>query len=195
MKNAELVLREILYQVLEKNNRTLTQSALSKKLHLSLSDVHRTVQKLRALGAVGVRARNFQVSDPKKILYYWASTRNINKDIVFATRIEEPVRDIEKRASDTAIFSAYTAYKLRWNDVPADYSEVYLYGDEDEMKKRYPLRTGVPNVYILKKDKTLEQYGKKTTLANTFVDLWNIKEWYAREFVQALEKHINGILE
>jgi len=27
-------------------------------------------------------------------------------------------------------------------------------------------------------------------LAQVFVDLWNLPEWYAKEFVQALEKRI-----
>ena len=37
------------------------------------------------------------------------------------------------------LFTGYTAYKLRFDDVPADYSEVYVYADEtelDQIKKR-----------------------------------------------------------
>jgi len=197
MKNAEFVLREILYQVMEKKNRTMTQSELSKHLKLSLSVVNSTVQKMQTIGAVEVHQRSLHVIDTKKILYYWASIRNIPKDILYSTRVEQPVKEIEKDASPTMIFTAYTGYKRIFHDVPADYSEVYIYGDETA-KKRYPEKKGtkgVPNVYILTKDKLMERYGTKTTIANTFVDLWNIKEWYAKEFIQSMEEHINGILE
>ncbi|MBI4139643.1 hypothetical protein HY483_01635 [Candidatus Woesearchaeota archaeon] len=194
MKNEEFILREILYQAFEKRNRVLTQSALSKTLALSLSVVNKIIQKLELIGAVDVKQRNFHVTDPKKILYYWASKRNLHKDVIYSTRVEKPVRVIEKDASNNSIFTAYTAYKRQWGEVPADYSEIYMYDDENA-KERYPPREGVPNIYILKKDPLMRLYGKKTTIANTFVDLWNMKEWYAKEFVQALEVHINGILE
>ena len=36
---------------------------------------------------------------------------------------------------------------------------------------------------------------KEMTLANIFVDLWNLKEWYARDFLNAVEERINGLLE
>ena len=51
---------------------------------------------------------------------------------------------------------------------------------------------------MLKKDTFLDRYGKTTTIAQTFVDLWNIKSWYAKEFVTALGKKLGelyGILE
>jgi len=92
------------------------------------------------------------------------------------------------------IFTAYGGYKFLFKDVPADYSEVYIYGDVD-IKKRFPLEKGTPNLFVLKKDSIIERYGKHTTIANTFVDLWNLREWYAKEFVKALEVRLHGILE
>ena len=41
----------------------------------------------------------------------------------------------------------------------------------------------------------MEGYGKTATLAQTFVDLWNLKEWYAKEFLIALENKINGMIK
>lgn len=87
---------------------------------------------------------------------------------------------------DTVIFAAYSAFKFRFKKVPADYSEVYIYA-EKEWKERFPERNGPSNVIFLKKDKILEKYGKMTTIAQTFVDLWNINTWYAQEFVNNLE--------
>ena len=36
---------------------------------------------------------------------------------------------------------------------------------------------------------------KEITVAQIFVDLWNLKEWYAKDFLKAMEKKINGLLE
>ena len=41
----------------------------------------------------------------------------------------------------------------------------------------------------------MEKYGNITTLGLTFVDLWNLRSWYAKEFLKAFEVKLNGILE
>ena len=46
-----------------------------------------------------------------------------------------------------------------------------------------------PNLFILKKDSSMGLY-KEIPLAQIFVDLWNLKEWYAREFVNAMEEKL-----
>lgn len=194
MKKIEFVLREVLYQTVEKKNRVLTQAALARYLGVSLSTVNRIVNILNIMGAVEVRQRNFHVIDPKKVLYYWASVRNLQKDVIYSTRVEKPVREIEKLMPNTIVFGAYSAYKFLFKDVPADYSEVYVYGDET-LKKRFPPNKGVANLFVLQKDPHIEKYGKTTTIANTFVDIWNIKEWYAKEFLKQLEEKLHGILE
>ncbi len=194
MKNLELVYREILYNAIEKKNRTLTQSSIAKTLGISLSIVNSAVQKLSAIGAVEIKQRLFRVVDVKKILYYWASIRNLQKDIIYSTRVEMPVKEIEKQMPDDVVFGAYSAHKFLFKDVPADYSEVYVYGDET-LQERFPENKGVPNLFILKIDKTINKYGKTTTTANTFVDLWNLKEWYAKEFIKSMEERFHGILE
>lgn len=194
MKNLEVVYREILYQAIEKKNRTSTQSSLAKNLNISLSIVNNAVKRLAEIGAIEIKPRLFYVIDIKKILYYWASVRNLQKDIIYSTRIEMPVKEIEKLMPNDIIFGAYSAYKFLFNDVPADYSEIYVYGDES-LKERFPENKGTPNLFVLKKDKKISQYGKTTTIANTFVDLWNLREWYAKEFVNAIEEKLHGILE
>ena len=194
MKKIELVYREILYQCIEKNNKTLTQSGLSKNLGISLSTVNLALKPLVKMNSVNVKLRSFDIIDIKKILYYWASIRNIEKDVIYKTRVEKPVRKIESEMPNNVVYGAYSAYKFKFKDVPADYSEVYIYGDES-IKKRFPSNINHPNLLVLKKDNIIEKYGKTTTIAQTFVDLWNIKEWYAKDFLNALEKRLNGILE
>ena len=194
MKKIELVYREILYQALEQKNRVLTQAALARELTLSLSIVNQAVKHLEKIGAIRITPRSFHIVDARKILLYWASVRNLSKDILYATRAEMPVTEIEKLMPDEVIYGAYSAYKFRFNDVPADYSEVYIYSDEN-LKQRFPEKRGPPNLLVLKKDNFMEKYGKTTTLAQTFVDLWNIREWYAKDFLTALEVKLHGILE
>lgn len=194
MKQIELVHREVLYNAIEQKNRALTQAEIARTLKLSLSIVNSAVKNLEKIGAVEVGPRGFRVVDIKKILYYWASIRNLQKDVIYATRVERPVSEIEKSMPDNVIFAAYTAYKFVFKDVPADYSEVYVYGDES-LKERFPQNRGVPNLFVLKKDSAIERYGKTTTIANTFADLWNLKEWYAKEFLKAMEERLHGILE
>ena len=152
------------------------------------------IRKLNSVGAVKILQRSFRIIDYKKILYLWASARNLNKDITFKARIESPVREIERVMPDID-FGVYTAYKLRFKDVPADYSEVYVYADEEELeiiKKRmskFKTAQKNPNFFVLKKDKNFKLYSS-ITLAQIFVDLWNLKEWYAKDFILQLEKKL-----
>lgn len=194
MKKIELVYREILFNAMEKNNRTLTQSYLANALNISLSTVNLALKPLESMSAIKIRKMGFDVIDIKKILYYWASKRNIEKDIIYKTRVEEPVKEIEKQMPNDIVFTAYSAYKFKFKDVPADYSEIYIYGDEN-IKKRFKENNKLPNLFILKKDSTIERYGKTATIANLFVDLWNLKQWYAKDFLNALEAKIGRILE
>jgi len=191
MKNKEKIYREILFQVIEKKNNSLTQSELSKKLVVSLSTVNHALSFLREMNSIKVNPRNFVVIDPKKILLYWASIRNLSKEVIFMTRVNEPVRKIESEMPNDIVYGAYSAYKFKFKDVPADYSEVYVYSNE---LKRFKENKKNPNLFLLKKDGE-ELYGKTTTIAQTFVDLWNLKEWYAKEFLNSLEDKIGRVLE
>lgn len=198
MKKIEFVYREILYQSLEKKNNKLTQLALASKLNISLSTVNHALRPLRAMGAVEVKLKNFTIIDGKKIIYYWASLRNIAKDIIYKTRVDKPIQKIESEMPANVVYGAFTAYKFKFKDVPADYSEAYVYSSDEaisSIKKRFPESKNVPNLFVLKKDELMESYGKTTTLAQTFVDLWNLREWYAKEFLMALEDKINKLME
>ena len=183
---------------MEKKNNKLTQLAVASKLNISLSTVNHALKPLRAMGAIDVKLKNFIVVDKWKILYYWASLRNISRDIIYQTRVDKPIQKIESEMPADVVYGAFTAYKFKFKDVPADYSEAYVYGSDeilDEIKKRFPESKNVPNLFVLKKDELMENYGKTTTLAQTFVDLWNLKEWYAKEFLIALENKLNDMIK
>lgn len=193
MKSIELAYREILFQAMEKRNRKLTQLDLSKKLRLSLSTVNHAIKPLKKMNSVKVKLRGMEITDPKKILYYWASIRNVDKDVIYKTYVDMPIRKIENSMPDDIVFATYSAYKFKFKNVPADYSEVYVYGEN--LQDRFPPSKKIPNLFIIKKDPFIENYGKITTLAQTFVDLWNIPTWYAKDFLEAMEAKINGFLE
>ena len=194
MKKTEIIYMEMLYNAIEKENRKLTQLYLAKSLKVSLSTVNLALKPLTRMNAVRIRKMGFDIIDVKKILYYWASIRNIEKDIIYQTRVEEPVTAIEKQMPDDIIFTAFSAYKFKFKDVPADYSEVYVYGSE-EIKKRFKQNDKIPNLFVLRKDNLMDKHGKTVTIANLFVDLWNLRQWYAKDFLKALEVKIAGVLE
>ncbi|PIU20920.1 MAG: hypothetical protein COT15_04980 [Candidatus Diapherotrites archaeon CG08_land_8_20_14_0_20_34_12] len=196
MNKVELVYRELLFQALEKNNFLLTQKELSNLLSMSLSTVNLSLKPLRRMNAIKVNPMNLKTINPRKVLLYWASVRNLNKDIAYQTRVDVSISEIEKNIPANCIFGAYSAYKFRFKEVPADYSEVYVYADSlDEIKKRFPSKSGQPNLFVILKDVNMGRYGKITSLAQTFVDIWNLGEWYSSDFIKALEMRINGILE
>ncbi len=194
MKKIEIVYRELLFNAIEKENRHLTQSYLAQALNISLSTVNLALRPLARMNSVRIKKMGFDIIDVKKILYYWASIRNVEKDIIYKTRVEAPVREIEKHMSNDIVFTAFTAYKFKFKDVPADYSEVYCYGNYN-IKKRFKENNGTQNIFILRKDEIIEKYGKTVTIANLFVDLWNLKQWYANDFLKALEAKIGRFLE
>ena len=192
MKRTEEAYREILFQSMEKNNNNLTQSYLANALKMSLSNVNSSLKPLLQMGAIKINKRSFDVINKEKIIYYWASIRNIEKDIIYKTRIEKSMAKIESEMPNDVIYGAYSAYKFKFKDVPADYSEVYVYSNNvKEIEKRFPKKDKNPNLFVLKKDGNL----KEITIAQIFVDLWNLKEWYAKEFLKAMEEKINGLLE
>src|SRR3989344_1261080 len=108
MKKTEIIYREILDQVIEKKNSTLTQSELSKKLKVSLSTVNHALKPLIKVNSVEIKQRCFNVIDAKKILYYWASIRNLEKDTIYSTRAEMTAREIEKHMPKDIVYGTYS---------------------------------------------------------------------------------------
>ncbi|MDI6888613.1 MAG: winged helix-turn-helix transcriptional regulator [Methanocellales archaeon] len=193
MKKKEFVYRHILYMVLEQGEQVATQQELSKILGISLSTVNYALKPLVRMGTVKINPMNFRVIDAKKILLYWASIRNVPKDIIYSTKVDGVI-EIEKSMPDDIVYGAYSAYKFNFKDVPADYSEVYVYSLK-KLEDRFPKKPGPANLFVLEKDPLIEKYGRTTTMAQTYVDLWNINTWYAGEFIKALEGRVDAVLE
>lgn len=195
MLKKEWVYREILYQLENKNN-SFTQRNLAALCSMSIGNVNKAIKPFVHMNAIDKKHLGFRVIDVRKILFYWASMRRLDRDVVYQTFVDMPVRVVEKMMP-SCLFSAYSGYKFRFGSGPADYSEVFAYVGSEYMSKiqeRFPKDKRKPNLIILDMDDHLRKF-TEIPLAQLFVDLWNINTWYAKEFLDSLEGVMNGILE
>ena len=194
MIKKEIIWREILFQVFENKKTDFTQKQLAQKYNFSLSTVFNALKIPRNSGFIKVKGRGFEVQDVEKFLYLWATFRKLNKEIVYQTNVLKSVREIEGEMPPNVIFGAFSAYVRKYKEAPADYDKVYVYLEQEkaeEIKNRFPFKKGYSNLIVLKADPWLENFGKLTPDCQTFVDLWNLPEWYAKDFLNALKNKIS----
>lgn len=188
MSKKETIWRYILIKALSEKVRSFTQKEIANIFKISTSTVFNALKAPRALSAIEVTGRFFRLRDAEKLLLLWATQRSLRKDILYTTHVDEPVRSIEGGMIPGAIFGAFSAYRLKYDNPPADYDVVYVYSDNlQEMQKRFPKIKGHPNLFVLKPDPYLASFGATTPDVQTFVDLWNIPEWYAKDFQNAIK--------
>ncbi|MCX6814707.1 MAG: hypothetical protein NTY20_03610 [Candidatus Aenigmarchaeota archaeon] len=191
MKKNEWVYREILHGFIEKRERFFTQRALSKRCGVSIGNVNKSLSVLDKINAIEKKSRGFVVINYRKLLLYWASNRNLERDIVYQTRVDKSVNEIE-RDLPPVMFAAYSGYKFVFGIVPADYSEVVVYADDEKIRERFGKKGGKPNLIVLKTDPHLRKF-RKVPMAQIYVDLWNLGTWYAEDFLKELEKKMEGM--
>lgn len=201
MKKIEIIWRELLFQTIEKGNRRFVQKDLAQKFGFSVSTVFQALKVPRKMGAVRVTGRFFVLEDPEKLLYHWANKRSLKQDIIFSGKVDLPVLEIEGQMPPDVIFGGYSAARQTLVEPPADYSKVYVYTPEErqkgtlaKIKERFEIKKGIPNLFVLKADKWLGDYGEKTTLAQAFVDLWNLDDWFAKEYTKALKERFDELV-
>lgn len=187
MLKIEYIWREILYQGVELKNPDFTITELSMRFKLSTSMVSHALLPLRELGMVRIGKIKSSLIDAERLLFFWATRRNLNKDIIYKTRSELSVFEREAFMPRAVLPTAYSACRLYFDLVPSDYENIYFYADnEGEVSERFPENTKkFPNIFILKADNYLKMY-KKVPKVQIFADLWNLPEWYAKEFYDKL---------
>ncbi|MEK7544212.1 MAG: hypothetical protein AAB557_05040 [Patescibacteria group bacterium] len=193
MKKIEYVWRELLIRTLENRNPVFGQQELAAKLRLSSSTVNLALSPLRNLGAIQVGKRHSEVIDYEKILYHWANHRQLEKDVYKKLRVNLPIMEIEGRLPDGTFPTGYTAVREKYGEPPADYDKVYCYHSNPEIiKTRFSQDTisGSPNLFILQADPLL----KSLSLSQIFVDLWNMHDWYAKDFCRYLKIKLDELL-
>ncbi|MDO9027951.1 MAG: hypothetical protein Q7U68_03725 [Candidatus Roizmanbacteria bacterium] len=186
MLKIEYIWRELLDRVIEKRNPEFTITELAKKYALSTSVVNHALIPLRNLNIVKINKTSSKVVDWERLLFFWATRRNLKKEIIYSTFSPLPVYDREGLMPPEVIPTVFTAFRLKFKRIPADYDHIYFYSNKiEKIIKRFPKNSRPPNIFILKPDRYLLKF-KKLGLAQLFVDLWNLPEWYAKDFQEAV---------
>lgn len=186
MKKFEIIWREILTRAVEERSASFSQGELAKRFGYSTSTVFHALGEPRAIGAIEVGKRAFQLTHFEKLLMLWATRRRLTSDISYQTSVGLPILEIEGLLPGNVIPTAYTAYRLRFAQTPADYDHVYLYhAKKEEVEKRFPPQKGRVNLTVLQPDPVLINM-KEVPLPQLYVDLWNLPQWYARDFYLAV---------
>ena len=191
MKKIEFIWRHLLYSSLEQRQFRFQQQALAGLFSLSSSTVNLALHPLRDLGAVRVGGRGFDVTDPEKILYHWANHHRLLPSL--RLRVNLPVLEIEGLLLPDSVSTAYTAVRERFGEPPADYDKVYCYlpsPDAAAIRFQSEIVPGPPNLFILQADPFL----KSLSLSQLFVDLWQLSDWYAKDFVTLVKSQIDELL-
>lgn len=192
MTKKEIIWRHILHETLIKGTDHFTQKNIAKTFGVSTSTVFNALKIPRQIGAINATGRFFNVRDAEKLLILWGTFRNLQKEIIYKTRVDLPVKEIESFMPADAIYGAFSAYRFTHDECPADYSLVYAYSPETaEIQKRFPKIKGTPNLFILKPDPYLHTFGKTTPAVQIFTDMWNIQEWYSKDFLSALKQDLH----
>ena len=193
-----MIWREVLESGIKQSNlpagnHVFEQKKLAEQFGFSTSTVFAAIKPLRAIGAVMVTGRNFRITNFEKILLFWATHRVLIKDIIYETRVEQPVLEIEGLVDSKTIYGAYSAGRILLGTAPAEYDKVYVYADSKKnLQQRFPPKPGRANFFVLKKDQFLT--GKTTPVSQTFIDLWNLSDWFAADFLTALKEKFYGFL-
>lgn len=196
MFKIEYVWRELLDRVIEKRNPDFTITELANKFSLSTSVVNHALIPLRNLNIVKINKTSSKVIDWERLLFFWATRRNLKKEIIYSTFSPRAVYDREGLMPPDVIPTAFTSFRYSLNKTPADYDHIYFYSNKiEKITKRFPVSKRLPNIFILKPDLYLLK-SKKLGLAQLFVDLWNLPEWYAKDFQEAtllkIRKRLNS---
>lgn len=185
MLKIEYIWRELLDQVIEDNNPDFTITSLAKKYSLSTSVVNHALIPLKELNIIKINKFKSKVIDWERLLFFWATRRNLKKEIIYSTFSNLSVFNKEGLMPGNVIPTGYTAFRIKFKYSPADYDHIYFYANDlAAIKKRFSERNGNPNIFIIKPDPYLLKL-KTIGLAQLFVDLWNLPEWYAKDFQEA----------
>lgn len=196
MKKIETVWCQILYDVLEQNQPRFQQQKLAEKLRLSTSTVNHALKDLRRMGAVRIGGDGGTVSDAEKILMHWSNHRDLTGDTVETLGLGGSVVEIEGLLPPGSVLGGYSAVRQWYGEAAADYSTVYAYHlDPKQIQRRfdgYP--AGDTKLVILRLAPMIPIRQETTSLAHTFVDLWNITDWMAKDFGRRVKQEIDGLL-
>lgn len=126
--------------------------------------------------------------------------RNLKRNIAYSTYYPGSVVDAEGEVPAGGLYAGYFAARRILGEAAADYDKVYYYAEEiEDCKIRFPENKDYGDNIFVVKMKGIAEYGKRypggvTSLPHCFVDVWNMADWYATDYIQALEEKIDGLL-
>jgi len=194
MTKKEAIWREILFRATENKKIEFTQKELAQKYGFSLSTIFNALKIPRNADIIEGK-RGLRIRDVEKFLQLYSTFRNLKQDIIYETNVAKSAQEIEGEMPPSVIYGAYSAFHKKYREAPADYDKVYVYSAPErlgEIKSRFPYRKGRANLIVLKADPWLEDFGEITPDCQTFADLWNLSEWYAKDFLNSLKDKILG---
>ncbi|MBS3815916.1 MAG: winged helix-turn-helix transcriptional regulator [Hadesarchaea archaeon] len=191
MKKRQIALREILYRNYEKGERFLNQKSISEDCNLSLGTVNSVIKKLENFGAIEKKPLGFRLRAQKKVLLYWAATRDLQKDIIYKAYSPTLPKSIESKMPKDTIFTAYSGYKNKLGNPPSDYSKIYVYGDPKKISQKFKQEKQENNIYVLELDERLEEITNKNSapLVQIYADLWQLPPPASR-FLREIKKEL-----
>lgn len=197
MKKIEFIWRHLLFETIEKRQHFFRQQDLARVFSMSSSTVNLAIKPLRRFGAVHIGGRGFEVVDAEKLLYHWANHRELTGQLSASLAVGLSPREIEQQLPEGTISTAYTAVKERFGDPPADYDKVYCYHSQPTIVSQRFERAvgkGPANLFVMSTDPYMTRYGSHVTLGQLYVDLWNLADWYAKDFGSVVKGKINELL-
>ena len=82
-----------------------------------------------------ISGKGIKVVGVEKMLYSWATFRNLEKDIIYKTNVSKGISQIEGEMPPEIIFGAFSAFSKKYKNLPADYDKIYVYIQENELDK------------------------------------------------------------
>lgn len=190
LKKIDRILREVLHRFYGGGERFFNQKGLAQTCSLSLGTVNPLIARLEQLGAIERKPLGFRLIDPKRALLYWAITRELWKDITYTTFVPGTVKELEAELPRSAILTAYSGFRAKLGSTPADYDQVFIYADVNEIRRAFkPTSRERRNLFVLMPDEHLKRLSEKNVapLTQIYVDLWQLGAPASR-FVEELER-------
>src|SRR3990167_11360037 len=131
MLKIEYVWRELLYRAIEEHRPDFTITELGHMFKMSTSVVSHALLPLKELGIVEINKKKSKVLDVERLLFFWATRRNLKKDLIYSTHSDLLIQESETSMPSTVLPTAYSAFGFYFGDPPADYENVYFYAKND----------------------------------------------------------------
>lgn len=192
MRKIDRVYREILHRFYSKGERFFNQKQLSEVCEISLGTINPLINKLEIFGAIERKPQGFRLIDPKRALISWAVTRDLAEDITYTTFVPAPLEELEGKLPRGSVLTAYSGYRVRFGSTPAEYNQVFVYAEAEEMQRAFkPTMRKRRNLIVLQPDVHLKRLSSNgaAPVVQLYVDLWQLGKPASR-FVEELENKI-----